>query len=84
MALLPWSTMRYPPSGRIVTPIGLPSWAALAGPPSPLYPGMPVPAIVDTVFDCAWAPGACASSAHAIPAPTRHLARRAGRLIVRT
>jgi hypothetical protein len=31
----------------------MPSWACAAGPPSPLNPLMPVPAMVETVFVCA-------------------------------
>ncbi|MFZ0041617.1 MAG: hypothetical protein WAK93_09940, partial [Solirubrobacteraceae bacterium] len=45
--LLPWSAIRKPPSGVGVTLIGVLSSAAVAGPPSPEKPDVPVPATVE-------------------------------------
>ena len=38
------STIRNPPSAVTATLAGASSWASVAGPPSPLSPGVPVPA----------------------------------------
>ena len=46
-----WSAIRSPPGGVIATNSGSKSSAALAGRPSPEYPGVPVPTIVVIVPD---------------------------------
>src|SRR5689334_3288398 len=57
------SVMRTTPAPAIPTSIGLPSWAAVAGPPSPAVPWVPLPANVTIAFDTAPALGALASAA---------------------
>ena len=43
-SLLPVSAIRNPPSAVTATPRGPWSWASVAGPSSPLFPAVPVPA----------------------------------------
>ncbi len=52
--LLPWSAMKRSPAASTANPTGLParlSSAAVAGPPSPLKPRVPLPATVVIVPD---------------------------------
>src|SRR5207248_223186 len=46
MRLLPVSAITKPPSAVAATPLGKLSWAAVAGPPSPEKPDVPLPATV--------------------------------------
>ena len=46
MRWLPTSTIRKPPSGVGAIPKGIERFAEVAGPPSPLKPCVPLPAIV--------------------------------------
>ena len=49
MRLLTVSLMNRFPELSMDTPVGIPSWAPVAGPPSPLNPSVPFPATVRIV-----------------------------------
>jgi hypothetical protein len=64
------SAIRNPPSAVTAIPNGELSWAAVAAPPSPEKPGVPVPATVKMLFVAAPAAGATVSAINAAVAPS--------------